>query len=247
MLLTKPELELAKCAAEDSRFALGCLAVTPTHTEISDGHKVIRWTPAERLPDEEFPTNEATAHLSEPQPESRFLIPAAAALSAAKAIPKRTTQPILSRVKFGVADTGGIVLAATDLEAWNVQRVAPDVGAWPRTDRVIPLASKVKATVVLGVDHLEAICQRAKAFGITGLRLDIIGPEQAVTLSAHRDDMGNGTDAGEFLCVLMPMRSNYYRDGHSKAPKPPEPEPETPKVNEPDQAPAGAGEGSTHE
>ncbi len=117
-MLNKANLEIAKLAATDEgRYTLQGILVNQSETVETDGYKLIRdSTPNDKA--ESFPEIAGeTLDYFEP-----FILPSAAALDAAKAIPRgRGTLPACKNVAIGAATAvnGSATLITTDLERVN--------------------------------------------------------------------------------------------------------------------------------
>ncbi len=105
MLLNRYNLELAKLAtADESRYSINAIYVTPTDTVVTDGHQLtIISAPA--MPEENYPVIEGFEPCGkEFEP---FLIDRKSALELAAAIPKTPNLPALERVRIGTEVTDG--------------------------------------------------------------------------------------------------------------------------------------------
>lgn len=208
-MLTRANLDIAKLAAkEDSRYMLRGIRVTPEHTEVTDGHCLMR-VATPKMSVKDFPVIEgASAGTDQFEP---FQIFSEDALAVSKAIPRKATFPVLQHAAVGKASdaNGHAELQVTDLQCPRVFQARKMEGPWPDTDRVIPEKGKAKLSIGLNADLLVKILQQFiaqhRAEGTSrgklpfAVQLSFTDAENAVRI----DSVGLPQES---VAVLMPMR-----------------------------------------
>ena len=206
LLLNRACLDLGKFVGSDEQPAAG-VHVTPTHTEATNGHMLLR-VPMSEIDPAEWPE---TAGPSEggATPTS-ILIPTESAAAMLKAIPPRPYLPILAHAAVWVVE-GGVEAHTTDTETQGVVRAKPVGGKFPDADKVIPLATKDRA-VTLNAAYLKALCEWAIKYGEKC-------PQPTVTLQLGEDGAADCVrieiqmpDGREAIGVIMPIRRERKSD-----------------------------------
>ena len=188
---------------EDSRYALTAYQVKPSgETQATNGHWLAVYKPALAETDETdapvIPGVPVPAPLVAP-----VLVPQQVWADASKAVPKKCYVPILAGA-FLRHNGEACYIATTDLELPRVQRFAPVIGTFPKTDSVIPSGEPV-AMVTLDAHYLRNIADAAIAMQgakNSEVRLQIYadaehGPRPVTFhVKAEKD---------ELLVVLMPV------------------------------------------
>mgnify|MGYP001614280519 CR=1 FL=1 len=193
-LVSRAELALGKLVgAEDPRYALTCLRITETRTEVTNGHFAVR-VEGVRADTENFP---APKHeLTEPKGE--VLLPRDVALDMAKTLPKKQTIRILENalVSEGRIDS-------TDMGGWNSKTFAKDEATFPNMEKVMPLGEP-KASVCLNAKYLVALVESLMAFKegakAPAIKIEIFSSDTQVRLSLVASDLRKVT------AIVMPMR-----------------------------------------
>ena len=218
-MLNRHNLNIAKLAAKDeSRYTLTGIRVSPDETMCTDGHQLTRVT-TPKVDVEQFPVKDGFTPTRDFEP---FLLPSQAALSIARALPKRSTIPILLNAAIGKqTDVNGCAqIAVTDLDDYQIFTPRKMDGKFPDYERVIP--NKADATFTIGLNPLQllAILQQVKGF------VDTREPTMVLRLydasSAVRIDVSN--DEQEWTSVLMPMKLDAADKTTSKPASKPKPQ-----------------------
>jgi len=198
MLLNKAELNLAKLASTDeSRFALQGIAVQPSSTVVTNGHYLVSIGHIEGFAEENFPETPGLTHA---KLQGTALVSRDAAIGAAKALPKKSTIPILQTAALGEDK----VLYVNTLD--SVQTFKSDLtGTFPQWDRIVPTA-KPKADIVLNAGYLELLAKFIKENGLknVAVRLTVYDNQTAVRFDAVTEDNQN------LLAFLMPIRADHH-------------------------------------
>lgn len=205
MLLNKHNLNIAAlCSKEESRFTLNSILVTPQATVETDGHQLVKVTLPPDMKAEAFPIREG-------QPPAvdtwkPFLLPASEALNIAKALPKKTTLPILKHaaVTEDTDSNGHSSIAVTDLEMARVFNTKKPEGNFPDFERVIPKKEDAEFRIAFNAELLRRVLQQVEAFRAeqhnTECVLSFASPSGPLRIDA-RNDQGQ-----EFTGVIMPLR-----------------------------------------
>jgi len=163
-------LPVTLVAAFKSRY--GNIRCAPGVTEATDGHIAVRLTDRAPFPSAEFPlVPDTTPH------DAPVLVPIDAAKSAIKAMPKKTTLPILASAYVGKTLPSGqvpeaITLTTTDLAARSTYTIDTADQSFLDLNRVIPTFTTDAAIdcvkVCLSVEVLETLLKAVKASEPTG-------------------------------------------------------------------------------
>jgi len=201
MLLNRTNLELADFASKDeTRPALRSVHVGKGYTEATDGHAMMRVTIPE-VDSLAFPSIEGMDCTSNGK---EALIPVDAAKMMAKAIPRKSTLPIIQHLAWDARDSTDTELkfAVTDLDTVQRFNPRPIEGPYPTVDNVIPKDNRV---FQIGVN--AAILAKALAFigkhsssVDKQVRLTFYGPSKAIRLDAKSED------GQEIVGLVMPLR-----------------------------------------
>ena len=209
-MLNKHNLAIHQFATKEaSRYAINAIHVTPKETVATDGFILARVSTPKRDP-ANFPPVEGVKPSATFKP---FNLPVDAARTIEKAIPKKSTLPILSNVmidgeatdakaKDGMPDCA--VLAVSDLENPQVFRPRKDEGNFPKWETVIPKREDAKFAISLDARLLTKLTQFAAKFAaddrVHEVRIRFYGADKPVRLDAQ------GEDGQEWTGVLMPLR-----------------------------------------
>lgn len=137
-VLNVHNLNVAKlCSTEKTRFTINGILVTPKETVSTDGHRMTIVTTPKNLDAASYPMLDNFTAVNE---WDKFILPRVDALEIAKAIPKKTTIPILNNAAVGLKDpaTEFVPVAVTDLERRRVFLPRPLKGNFPDFERVMP-------------------------------------------------------------------------------------------------------------
>lgn len=204
---------------EESRYALTAIQVRPEATVATNGH-YLAWISTDSADPQNFPVVEGfeggQKHFKP------FLLDVESAKAIAKALPRKTTIPVLQYAAVHVngvtvespdgtktqdQDKGiqSVSLAVTDLERPQVFRPRVPEGQFPKFEQVIPDWEKdVAFEISVDPAYLATIAksaldfQKGKAKPI--LRMKFYTPDKAIRFDATNDN-GQG-----MTVVLMPMR-----------------------------------------
>lgn len=207
-MLNKWNLKVGEFASrEESRYTLKAIQVSKDATVATDGHRLV-WVSTERSTAASFPQIDHAPSAQDDYPT--FLLPTDAAAAIAKAIPKKSTLPILLTAGVAVID-GQPVVMATDLATPQVFRPTPPSGTFPNWEAVMPAKSAEPiATITLNAAHLAQLAKFAAEFtspansrnhSAHALRITVYGADKAVRFDAYNRD----TDQG-MTSLIMPIR-----------------------------------------
>jgi hypothetical protein len=206
-MLNKHNLNVYKaCSKEESRFTLNGIYVSPTRTAATDGCRLLACTMPTNCAIESALQVPGCTNTAEFKP---FLLPTAACVEIGKAIPRKTTLPVLEMVQIGSESDGDTraVLAAGDLENVRVFHPQKLPGNFPDIDRVIPLQEKTEFSIKLNAKLLKEMAEQFEKFS-DGLHLQCVTMSFTTPDNAVRFDGFNGTTGQNLVGVLMPVRGD---------------------------------------
>lgn len=139
MFLDRVILELTKFASQDqSRLALTAVNLRKEYAEATDGHILARVEMPQADP-EDFPQITNGRTIATDNGGAR-LVPADFLNKVAKALPKKSTLPILTMAPVLEEDDDRerfVSVAVTDLENMQIMTTRPAEGTYPTTDQVV--------------------------------------------------------------------------------------------------------------
>lgn len=203
-MLNKWNFEVARFASKDtSRYTFNAILVTDKATIATNGEYLMWVSTPPEMKANDFP---AIDHAPAAQDTWKpFLLATDDAVKIAKAIPKKSTIPILSTAAVAVKDDQPIIMA-TDLQCPQVFRPRVPTGTFPNTDAVMPKKAPVVRVCVDAI-KLERIAKFAAEFAKgrveAPLYMSIYGDGEAI-----RFDMGNDNTNQGATALLMPMRGS---------------------------------------
>ncbi len=208
-MLNKHNLSITQFATRDEgRYSLACILVTPEATIATNGFTLARVT-TPKLDVKSFPVTPGVKPSTTFRP---FNLPLDAADTIRKAIPKKTTIPILGNVMIdGKAtdakpDDGTLdcaVLAVNDLENPQVFRPRKEEGKFPAWEKVVPERKGAKAVFTLDARYLAKLAAWVAKFA------DPRSPQLCIRYYGELDGIrfdAHSPDGQEFVGVIMPMR-----------------------------------------
>jgi len=200
MLLSKAELNLGNLAPkEESRYTLQSIAVEKDCTVTTNGHYLVTVTHG-ALADVDYPVTNGLEHVTvNGKPK---LIHRDAAIAALKALPRKTTIPILGNAALGADGK----LYVNDLE--NVQAFGKEVtGQFPNWQAVMPKPDdKPIVKIGLASGYLRLLADYIDKYGVDGpaggptITMTVYAADKAIKMEAKTPDGQNIT------AVLMPVR-----------------------------------------
>ena len=201
-MLSRTQLNVATLASQKGgRYTLSGILVTPEETVETDGHQLVR-VGATAIDPESFPPVPGCTPTKDFQP---FLLPKDAALAIAKALPKKTTIPVLDYAAVGAeSDADGFaVLSVTDLENPQVFRPRKMEGQFPDWHRCMPKKEDAKVEVqfnaALLVRVLSFITRSSEDKERTDVSFRFYENGGAVRIDAHGADI---------QAVVMPLKDS---------------------------------------
>lgn len=157
-LLNKASLSIYKtCSKEESRFTLNGILVDPEYTVATDGHAM---TICETVKDsaESYPEWESFKATNEWKP---FVLPSSDCADIIKALPTKTTIPILANAAVGDrSDDSSAIIGVTDLDKKRVFEAKQDSSRnFPDWRRVLPKEEnfrfEINVTAELLINQLQ--------------------------------------------------------------------------------------------
>lgn len=196
-LLSRAEMDLAELVDKGcNRPALECVHVTEKHSEVTNGHYLVR-IPACPMDPKEFPAVPGIGNGA-----GDILIQGQALAGAAKAVPKKSSIPILNALHIGKSEDGSVVTASTDLESPCVRTSKPPETTFPDCDNVIPNAKEGAMQFALSSTYLKRLAAFVEKHGrgkAPAIRFMVNDDSTAVRMEFETED-------GQALIVLMPIR-----------------------------------------
>jgi hypothetical protein len=210
MLLSKATLGLAKLAPKEKsrNYSLQGICIERDRATVTDGTKLVSVTHGNQPLDKNFPQTDGLEHktFSVGPMEERVMLSRDAALSALKALPKRSKIPVLQMAALSTDAT----LFVNTLD--RVQTFKGEMkGTFPNWRTVVP-TGEVAAEVVLDARQLKAIAEyyiEHSEFGGNGrpMRLTIYKSKYAPVRFDVRTH-----DGKEIMALLQPtqLESSQY-------------------------------------
>lgn len=196
MLNAKNFIPLAVASDNNIRPELTGLHVTPDYTEATDTYRVIR---VSRPKADYSDAPELCAPFAEP---SEYIMDRSLADKIAKALPKKTSLPILlNAFENPPATLGMATFSVTDCETVDKFSGKKIDGAYPDVTQIIPTPEDHVADVLVDCDYLSEILDACKKFGSPRARLTFNGATKPLTIAAQDE-----VDGQTFMALLMPVR-----------------------------------------
>jgi len=204
MLLTKAELDLARLTPKgESRYMVNGIAVRERDTAATNGHWAVTVAHS-AFADDDYPQ---TAGLEHATPNgTAALLHRDTALGALKALPKKTTIPVLACAALG-KDSRVYVNTLDSVQTFGKEGGMG--GQFPNIEAVIPKDDKPLAVVGLSAAYLRELADFIERHGAedsrsgerrcVGVKLTIYGAERPVRFDAKTKD---GQDV---MALLMPV------------------------------------------
>lgn len=199
MLLNKHNLNIAKIVAkEESRYTLNAIQCSPEGTVATDGHRLAHVT-LPSMDEANFPVipnfEPSNGHTG------TFLLPSKAALEISKALPKKSTFPILQHAVVGIAtpDSETVSLAVTDSQSPKVFTERKVSGQYPNWQMVVPKPEEAKLTIDFNPQYLMDAAKLAMEFGADTVTLRLRDASNSITMECKNDKTGQ-----EMTQVIMP-------------------------------------------
>lgn len=202
MLLTKAELNLAQLADDvTTRYTLAGIAIEPKSTVVTNGHYLVTVEHGE-LSEENFPATPGLEHKkleNGAAVSERVMVSRESALAASKALPRKSTIPILLNAALG-KDNSLYVNSLHSVQSFKSE----NTGKFPEWSTIIP-KEKPQAEIVLNAEYLEMLAKFIRENGnsqVTAVRLTLYGDTTSMRFDAL-------TASGQHvMALLMPMRSD---------------------------------------
>ena len=209
MLLNRANLAVVEAASkEDSRYTLKGILCDQEGTTATDGHILCHVTPPPGMTAEGFPVVVGTERPTEPI--KPFILPLESAKEVAKALPKKTTIPILKTAMVCRAsnDNGKAYISVTDLETSRLFSPDKVSSQFPDWHRVTPKDEDAKFTIGLDGALLERVVAVARA-----LKAEAGDKRDAIALTFRFTDAqsavkvtATNSEGQSLTAVIMPMR-----------------------------------------
>lgn len=207
-MLNKYNLAIAAlCSKEEARFTHRGIWVTPKETVETDGHQLMRVTMPEADPDSfpEVPGAGKATRVFEP-----FLLDAGDAIALQRALPKKTTIPILEYAAVSTLKDGSTVVVTTDLQQTQTARIPQNQDKkFVDWERVTPALDKAGFQIRLDAALLGPVLKQIELFardkdkgGGAYVDFSFGDPQSGLRIDAHNSDTGQ-----DMIAVVMPVRA----------------------------------------
>ena len=200
MLLPKAAASVLGAVSKDiHRSALTGVHVTKDYVETCDGTFLLRYTPADKRADDDFPTPTPGEPDAKELDETGVIVRAAAFAAASKSVAgKRATYEVLQNFQLRPNCTGATFRATKDLDTWHDTTSTYIAGPWPDVSSVWP---KDKPSMIIGFNArkllaiAKAAIEASENAELPVLKLSIHTPETAATFECEN-----------LTGLLMPVR-----------------------------------------
>lgn len=202
MLLNKKAFAVINAASKDeNRYSINGLLIEPDGSAVAtNGHVLIKFTPAEQENAKEFPKIDGVNPVSE-ETLKAFILSRDSVEQIKKAVPKhRSSFPILSNIALDVEQTnknGNAVMAVTDLENPQVFRPQKVDADFPDYRKVVP-TDEPKISFGVSVEVLDTIVKTLKATNVKGVKIGVRNAVDALTFEGETNDY-DGKVTGAFM------------------------------------------------
>lgn len=198
-VLNKFSLDLVVLAEGGGRHYVDGLHVTSEFTEVTNGHYAMRISNVQIDPGE-YPLGPNGEKLyTEP---IDIIVPTEVVKRIQKNLPTKIHIPILKHAVPGAntkADKSSAEFIMYDLTVWSPISFKPDDARYPNIDAVMP-KDQPELEIGFNPEYMIKICQQFKKNGVTGIRLSLYGPANAMKLE------GKNTETGQdIVVILMPV------------------------------------------
>lgn len=187
MLLNQKAFKLINAASTDpTRPNIAGVYLDEDGSAIAtDGHMLVRFVDPCPTDPKDYPVMEGCDPTSDGKLKP-VLIPRDTCQQILRAIPKKTTMPVLQTVALDVEktnETGAPVLGINDLSSQQVFRPRKEDYGYPEYKKVVP-TNKAKAEIGLAINLLERFCKTMKALDVRYVKFEIREPTEAITFEA---------------------------------------------------------------
>jgi hypothetical protein len=206
-MLNKWNLKVAEFASEEeSRYTCQAIKVERGATVATNGH-YLAWISRPDVSEEGFPVVDGFSNNGSTADFESILLDADTAKDVAKALPKKTTIPVLANAPIHVKQTdagAAPVLCVTDLQSPRIFQPKPIAGQFPRYENVFP-TGEVKTRFAVSASYLAKIAKFAADFNgkpqSQKLLVTVYDDSTPVRFDVQRPD-----DAQGATFLLMPIR-----------------------------------------
>ena len=205
-MLNRHNLEIASlCSKEQSRYSLGGILVQPRRTAVTDGHLLMIVDTEAQVTSDNFPLTPGCTASDEFTP---FILPAKSALDIARAIPKRSTIPVMMMAAVGSeSDSNGhAVMAVNDLESPKVFTPKKSEGTFPEVDKCVPDIGTETVSFSLDLHLLIPLLKEMEKLADTKSAA-VATFRVKDNNSPIRIDVRNGTTEQNGIAVIMPCKA----------------------------------------
>jgi hypothetical protein len=200
----------ALASSEEIRFTLNGILVAPDRTVVTDGHCLVQvTTPTNNGDVSNFPQVPGMGEVTDKF--KPFIMPRAAALALAKAIPRKSTIPVLCHAAVAASSTTEIVtMGCTDLEKATVLPIRPCAGNFPDVSRVMPKPDDAIFAIILNLSLLTHVlsvitkmhpASSASSPGFPAATFRFYGHDRQVRIDFSNSDTGQ-----DITAIVMPCR-----------------------------------------
>lgn len=202
-VLNRHNFEIAELASTDEDRLIFCgINVTPEGTQVTDGHLAVMVSSLDRQQASLFGEMEGIEPADCFTP---FVLDRESALKIARAIPKKSEEPIYPIIDATSEDNDRAMISVNDLLRQEIVRARKIEGKFPAVEKLCPDKDAARHLILMSPDLLLAamktISKFCKGHELHSIELRVFGPGKGLRIDA--------TGLGQSLtAVIMPQRSD---------------------------------------
>ena len=204
MIYNKNNFSIASlCPGEWGRYYLDGVHVTPGHTEVTNGHYLVRVSvpfKGKALKETLKDLPKVENHEPKNNGEERFVFPAKDAQAVANSIPNERNLKVLNNTWITENTTKEEAEFVTyDMSTTKPIKARKIEGKWANSDAILDNLGEPEMTLGFNAEYMLKICQVFKKMKLQAIRLDIYGEKKAMRMA------GKTEEGQEVIVLLMPM------------------------------------------
>ena len=205
MIYNRNNFSIASLCSGESRYYLNGVHFTPEHTEVTNGHYLVRVSaPFSGKSLKEALNDLPKVEHHEPKKENGngeecFIFPATACVEVERAIPKEKTLPQLNNAWITEnTNKEEVEFVTYDMNTTRPVKAQKIEGKWVNSEAIMP-KDKPEMTLGFNPEYMFKICKLFQKMKLRQVRLDIYGEKKAMRM------IGKTEDDQEVIVLLMPM------------------------------------------
>lgn len=203
MIYNRNNFSIASLCAEKERYYLHGIHFTPEHTEVTNGHYLVRVSAPFSGKDLETALNDlpkVEGYEPKENGEECFTFPATTCVEVERSIPKERVLTQLNHAWITKNTTKEEVEFVTyDMNTTKPIKAKKIEGRWPNSDMIMP-KDEPEMTLGFNPDYMLKICNVFKKMKLKEIRLDLFGDKKAMRMT------GKTEEGQEVVVLLMPMK-----------------------------------------